>query len=87
MKAVVKLIERIGEKPRYSVYYRKEGEEDTLVFVNCFPFKRDVVDEEDYFHPKKAYEEAMELAFRIETHMADSETIIYDTNRKIQNWP
>jgi hypothetical protein len=82
MKAVVKLIERIGELPRYSVYYRKEGEEDTLVFVDCFPFKRGV-GEEDYFHPKNAYEEAMELAFRIETDMADSETIIYDTNRKI----
>ena len=82
MKAVVKLIERIGELPRYSVYYRKEGEEDTLVFVDCFPFKRGV-DEGDYFHPKNAYEEAMELAFRIEIDMADSETIIYDTNRKI----
>jgi hypothetical protein len=78
MKAVVKLIERIGEKPRYSVYYRKEGEESTLVFVDCFPFKRDAADD-DYFAQPKAYDEAMELAFRIEMGLADSEVIVYET--------
>jgi hypothetical protein len=78
MKAVVKLIERIGQKPRYSVFYRKEGEESTLVFVDCFPFKRDA-DDNDYFARTKAYDEAMELAFRIEMGLADSEVIVYET--------
>lgn len=81
MEAVVKLIERIGETPRYSVYYRKGGEEETLLFVDCFPFKRDAK-EGDYFYIKRAYDLAMELAFKIETDTADTEIIVYETNQK-----
>lgn len=78
MKAVVKLIERIGEKPRFSVYYRKPGKEDTLIFVDCFPFERKA-NKDDYFCHERAHEEALELAYRIEVDKADIEVIVYET--------
>ena len=81
MKAVIKLIERIGEKPRYSVFYRQPDNEDNLVFVDCFPFKRECRDD-TYFNPKRAYDDAMELAQRIEADVSNTEIIIYETDLK-----
>ncbi len=79
MKAVVKLIERIGEKPKYSVYYREQDNEETLRFVDCFSFDVDA-SVDDYYYEPKAFAKAMELATKIESRVAgDFDVIIYET--------